>query len=60
MINKIFKIRSCNYYIDDETIEKKKIKVCLDYHIKKCDGPCEGLISENDYGEMVSGVIKLS
>ncbi|PID59263.1 MAG: excinuclease ABC subunit C [Ignavibacteriae bacterium] len=59
MINKTFKIRSCTYFIDDEVIEKKKIKVCLDYHIKKCDGPCEGLISEEDYGKMVDQVIKV-
>lgn len=59
LINKIFKIRSCKYFIDDEVIEKKKIKVCLDYHIKKCDGPCEGLISQVDYNSMVNQVIKL-
>ena len=59
MINQIFKIRSCKYYIDDQTIEQKKIKLCLDYHINKCDGPCEGLISESDYQEMVNQVIKL-
>lgn len=59
MINKLFKIRSCKYFIDDEVIKKKKIKVCLDYHIKKCDGPCEGLISEADYKDMVGEVIKL-
>ena len=59
MINKLFKIRSCKYFIDDEVIEKKKIKVCLDYHIKKCDGPCEGLIAENDYKDMVNEVVKL-
>jgi excinuclease ABC subunit C len=59
MINQIFKIRSCKYYITAETIEKKKYKVCLDYHIKKCDGPCEGLISESEYNEMVQEVIKL-
>jgi len=59
LINKIFKIRSCKYFIDDEVIEKKKIKVCLDYHIKKCDGPCEGLISQFDYNSMVNQVIKL-
>lgn len=59
MINKVFKIRSCTYYIDDEVIIQKKIKVCLDYHIKKCDGPCEGLISVEDYGKMVNQVIKV-
>ena len=59
MINQIFKIRSCKYFIDDESIAKKKVKVCLDYHIKKCDGPCEGLVSQHDYGSMVNQVVKV-
>jgi excinuclease ABC subunit C len=59
IINQIFKIRSCKYDINDESIAKKKFKVCLDYHIKKCDGPCEGLVSENDYNEMVDEVVKV-
>lgn len=59
MINQIFKIRSCKYDITEKSIENKKFKVCLDYHIKKCDGPCEGLISSKDYNEMVSEVVKL-
>ncbi len=59
MLTKIFKIRSCTYFIDDEVIKKRKIKVCLDYHIKKCDGPCEGLVSVEEYNKMVSQVIKV-
>ncbi len=59
MINQIFKIRSCDYNITEKAIEQKKFKVCLDYHIKKCDGPCEGLISSKEYNEMVSEVVKL-
>ena len=59
MINQIFKIRSCKLDITEKAIEQKKFKVCLDYHIKKCDGPCEGLISAKEYNEMVSEVIKL-
>ena len=59
MINQIFKIRSCKYLINADSIENKKVKLCLDYHIKKCDGPCEGLISETDYQKMVGQVIKL-
>jgi excinuclease ABC subunit C len=59
MINQIFKIRSCKLNITNEAIEKKKFKVCLDFHIGKCDGPCEGLISSRDYSEMVSEVVKL-
>ena len=59
MINQIFKIRSCKYDINDETIARKKFKICLDYHIKKCDGPCEGLVSEKEYNEMVDEVAKV-
>jgi excinuclease ABC subunit C len=59
MINQIFKIRSCKFDINDQSIAKKKFKVCLDYHIKKCDGPCEGLVSEKDYNEMVDEVVKV-
>jgi excinuclease ABC subunit C len=59
MINQIFKIRSCKLNITQEAIDKKKFKVCLDYHIKKCDGPCEGLVSEEEYNEMVGEVIKV-
>ncbi|MCB0731160.1 MAG: excinuclease ABC subunit C [Ignavibacteriae bacterium] len=59
LINKTFKIRSCTYQIDEEVIKQKKIKVCLDYHIKKCDGPCEGLITTENYGKMVDQVVKV-
>lgn len=59
MINQIFKIRSCKLDITEENIQAKKFKVCLDYHIKKCDGPCEGLISSLTYNEMVKEVIQL-
>ncbi len=59
MINQIFRIRSCKLDLTEENIEKKKFKVCLDYHIKKCDGPCEGLISANEYNDMVDEVTKV-
>lgn len=56
MVRDIFKVRSCNYFIDEEVIKKRKIRVCLDYHIKKCDGPCEGLVSQLQYNQMVKEV----
>ena len=59
MINQIFKIRSCKLDLTEKSIADKKFKVCLDYHIKKCDGPCENLISAQSYNEMVDEVIKL-
>lgn len=58
-IRSIFPIRSCDYVIDEQVIEKKKIKVCLDYHIKKCQGPCEGLVSHQDYTTMIEQVKQL-
>ena len=55
-VRDIFMIRSCNYQIDDESIRKKKIRVCLDYHIKKCEGPCEGLVTQARYRGMIAQV----
>ncbi len=59
IINEVFRIRSCRLDLSQENIQKKKFKVCLDYHIKKCDGPCEGLYSQQDYNEMVLEAIKV-
>jgi excinuclease ABC subunit C len=58
-IRDIFQIRSCNYLIDDEAIQKKKYRICLDYHIKKCGGPCEGLVSRAAYNAMIEQVASL-
>ncbi|MEL1225995.1 MAG: excinuclease ABC subunit UvrC [Candidatus Neomarinimicrobiota bacterium] len=55
-ISRLFQIRSCSYSINEEVISKKKISVCLDYHIKKCEGPCEGLVSEHKYSKMIKRV----
>jgi len=56
VLRDVFKIRSCKYNLTEETIQKGKYKVCLDYHIKKCDGPCEGLISKENYNKMIQEV----
>ena len=58
VIHKIFQLRTCSYYIDKESIEKKEIKICLDYHIKKCNGPCEGLESKKSYNHMIEKIIE--
>jgi len=55
----LFYLRSCDYNISDETIEKKKYKVCLDYHISKCEGPCEGLVSRMLYNNRVRAAIDI-
>lgn len=51
LLRKLYKIRTCNYVLSEENIRKKKFKVCLEYHIGNCLGPCEGLQKEEDYLE---------
>ncbi len=58
-VRDIFMIRSCNFRIDQEFIDKKKTRVCLDYHIKKCEGPCEGLVSQERYNQMTEQVAQI-
>lgn len=57
-IKKIFTIRSCKYDLSPTVIEKKKVNLCLDYFIKKCKGPCQGLQDKNDYSLMINSVKK--
>lgn len=59
MLRDIFMIRTCNYNITQEAIDKKKFKLCLEYHIHKCEGPCEGLVTQLHYNEMINEVEKV-
>lgn len=54
LIHKLFRLRTCKLNITANTILEKKHKVCLEFHIKKCDGPCEGLISLQEYNKYVN------
>ena len=56
-IRRIFPVRSCDFFIDQNVIDQKKISICLDYHIKKCEGPCEGLVDTNHYNRMIENII---
>lgn len=58
-LRSLFKIRSCNLDITELSIKNKKHKVCLDYHIKKCDGPCEGLVSSEEYTDNIKNAQKI-
>ncbi len=49
LLRSIFMFRSCDLKLTEESIAKKKFKICLDYHIGKCNGPCEGLINRDEY-----------
>ena len=49
LIKKLYKVRNCNLALNEKNIEKKKFKVCLEYHIGNCKGPCAGFQTEENY-----------
>lgn len=49
LIKELYPLRTCAYNLSKENIEIGKYKICLEYHIKNCKGPCEDLQSEDDY-----------
>ncbi len=49
LIRGFLKLRTCTYQLSEENIAKKKFKLCLEYQIGNCGGPCDGLVSEQDY-----------
>ncbi|KMQ60356.1 excinuclease ABC subunit C [Chryseobacterium sp. BLS98] len=60
-IKHIYKLRTCNLNLAPSKIAEGKYKVCLEYHIKNCEGPCEDLESKEDYDEKIDairGIIK--
>lgn len=56
LINELYSLRTCNYYLSKQNIELRKYKVCLDYHIGNCKGPCEGLQKELDYKKDIDAI----
>ena len=54
MMHRIFPVRSCTYKLPSD-----KVRVCLDFHINRCEGPCEGLVGAADYGKNVDCAIRL-
>ena len=51
LIRKLYKIRTCKFNLSEENVKKGKFKVCLEYHLGNCLGPCEGLQEESNYLE---------
>lgn len=48
VMHKLFRVRSCDY-----DLPNKNVRLCIDYEIGRCDGPCEDLISGSDYGKLI-------
>lgn len=53
LIRKLYTIRTCSLNLEDKNIDLKKFKVCLEYHIGNCLGPCERLQNVEDYAKNI-------
>jgi len=49
LVRKLYTIRTCTFNLSQENIAEKKFKVCLEYHLGNCKGPCENLQTEENY-----------
>ena len=56
LIKKLFQLRTCTLNLNENAIDAGKYKVCLEYHIKNCKGPCENLESEKEYNQKIEQV----
>lgn len=56
LLKNIFPLRTCTLALTDQNISKGKFKVCLEYHIKNCLGPCQGFQSKEEYDEMIENI----
>lgn len=60
-IKHLYKLRTCNLNLAPQKIAEGKYRVCLEYHIKNCAGPCEQLESKEEYDkkiEAIRGIVK--
>ena len=55
-IKQTIPLRTCPLNLTEKNIEKGKFKVCLEYHLGNCKGPCEGYQSQEDYNENIKQV----
>jgi excinuclease ABC subunit C len=56
LIRELYQLRTCKFDLSQYNIESGKFKLCLDYHIGKCKGPCDGIQTESNYMEDISSI----
>jgi excinuclease ABC subunit C len=56
LIKQLFPLRNCNLHLSEENIRAGKFKVCLEYHIKNCMGPCEAQEDEESYNAKIEQI----
>ncbi|WP_372917637.1 excinuclease ABC subunit UvrC [Salegentibacter sp.] len=56
LIKGLYKLRTCNYDLAEDKIRAGKYKVCLEYHLGNCKGPCEGKQAEEEYNRNIEAI----
>ena len=56
LFKKLYKLRTCNYLLSEENVQRGKYRLCLEYHIGNCTGPCENLITAEQYGQGIAEI----
>ncbi len=56
LIKGLYKLRTCNYDLSEDKIQNEKYKVCLEYHLGNCEGPCEALQPEEEYNRNIEAI----
>jgi len=56
LIRQLYQLRTCNFSLTEDNISRGKIKVCLEYHIGNCKGPCEQLQQKAEYDENIKQI----
>ncbi len=56
LVRQLFKLRNCSLNLTENNIKAGKFKVCLEYHMGNCKGPCEGLQNEDDYNDSIQQI----
>jgi excinuclease ABC subunit C len=56
LFKELYHLRTCKYDLSADNIQNKKFKVCLEYHLKNCKGPCEGLQYKEEYDDDIKAI----
>lgn len=56
LIHELYPLRSCTHRLDEQTVASKKVRLCLEYQMKRCAGPCQGLQSQQEYAEQINEI----
>lgn len=56
LASNLYKLRICSYALDERQIEEGKVRTCLNFHLGKCAGPCQKLMTEEEYNSQIEGI----